>query len=85
MVQFPTTANFHLPIAHLNRKAKNKEKEAGNGPFLKKEQQWVLPCYGCLVVLGDNVQVHLVQVNVDQVRTFELRNHVPANEAGRNG
>ena len=28
---------FYLPIVNLNRKDENKEKEAGNGPSLKKK------------------------------------------------
>ena len=32
----PNIGKFYLPIVHLNRKDENKEKEAGNGPSLKK-------------------------------------------------
>ena len=32
----PDISKFNLPIVHLNRKDENKEKEAGNGPSLKK-------------------------------------------------
>ena len=35
-IQIPTSANFYLPIVHLNRNDENKEKEAGNGPSLRK-------------------------------------------------
>ena len=32
----PNIGKFYLPIVHLNIKDKTKEKEAGNGPSLKK-------------------------------------------------
>ena len=33
--QIPKLAKFYLPIVRLNKKDKNKEKEAGNGPSFK--------------------------------------------------
>ena len=34
-----TSAKFYLPFVHFNRKDQNKEKNAGNGPSLKKLQE----------------------------------------------
>ena len=49
-VRIPTSSKFYLPIVHLNRKDKNKEKEVGKGPtcfqpFPMEEllQNWWIP------------------------------------------
>ena len=42
----PSTAKFYLPILHLNRKDKNKEKEARNGPSLKNPLKDADRCSG---------------------------------------
>ena len=40
-VRIPASATFYLPNVHLNRKYKNKGKEAGNGPSLKIPKRYL--------------------------------------------
>ena len=56
----PTIGKFYLPIVNLNRKDKNKEKEAGNGPSLKKKKKnqiWDFQIYSLSTTLCRIIKV----------------------------
>ena len=71
-VQIPTSAIFYLPIVHLNREDKNREKEAGNGSSKKINMNSLkFDQHGSVIV--DNDSIFKTENHCIRPKAFKLR------------